>query len=185
MNKAIAQAELKIFGGIPQVTRYWDDSREKSIDVLRSLTVPYEGIQSCASIGVSSTDIGLMSNGKSLRVEILGGADASVKAFPGIMASAGFEIMKMRKCFPGYIVKNVIAQYIPDSDMKHILLTDPFIWENAESIEVDECCVAWLMAVPISEKELKYAQRNGADALEAVFEKRQADIYDLYRESLV
>ena len=56
---------------------------------------------------------------------------------------------------------------------------------NAESIEVDECCVAWLMAVPISEKELKYAQRNGADALEAVFEKRQADIYDLYRESLV
>ena len=47
------------------------------------------------------------------------------------------------------------------------------------------CGVADLAFVPISEKELKYAQRNGADALEAVFEKRQADIYDLYRESLV
>lgn len=59
--------------------------------------------------------------------------------------------MEFHKCYPGYIVKDIIDQYIQGSDMKHILLTDPFIWKNVDSISIDNICVAWLMAVPISE----------------------------------
>lgn len=41
INKAIAQSELQIFGGIPKVTRYWNDSEDKNIDILKILLLLY------------------------------------------------------------------------------------------------------------------------------------------------
>ena len=41
------------------------------------------------------------------------------------------------------------------------------------------------MAVPISDKELKYAQEYGTDVLEDVFERKDIDVFDLDRKSAI
>ena len=185
INKIVAQNELKILGGTPRIRRFWDETNKKSIDIYKSINVPQQGIQSCGSIGLNQTDIGLESNNKDLRVEILGASDISVENFENIMATVAFEIMDSGKCYPGNIIENVIPLYIPDCDMKHILLHEPFLWEKAQSIALEDVYIAWLMVVPISDAEYNYAKENGIDSLEEVFEEKQIDVYNIYRESVI
>lgn len=118
-------------------------------------------------------------------MEILGASDVLIDKFENIIAAIAFDIMDTRKCYPGYIAENVINQYIEDGDMKHVLLTDPFIWENAKSISIDHICVAWLMVVPISEREYEHAQTKSVKALEKLYKEKEIDIYNLYRKSVI
>lgn len=184
-NKIIVKNELSILGKISKVQRYWDDIYTKSIDIFQALNIPQKGVQSCATIGLYKTDIGLISDDKELRAEILGALDISVNVFENIMASIAFEIMDRNKCFPGYMIDYIIPRYIQDSDMKHILITNPFVWEHTESLLLENCYVAWLMAVPISQREYEYAQNKGVDELETIFVEEQIDIYNIYRESVI
>ena len=48
---------------------------------------------------------------------------------------------------------NVISEYIIDSEMKHVYLMNPFLWNEFETLEFRELCVAWLLIIPISEQE--------------------------------
>lgn len=41
------------------------------------------------------------------------------------------------------------------------------------------------MTVPISDREMAYADTRGLDALEDLFEENEIDVYDLYRESVI
>lgn len=185
INKIVAQHELQILGGTPKVNRHWNDTEDKSIDILKCMDVPQKGIQSCASIGLNNTDIGLQSGEQKLRVEILGACDKQINEFENIIASVAFNVMDSNNCYPGYIVEDIINQYIPESHMKHILLTDSFLWENTESISVEDVCIALLMIVPISDEEFEYIQKNGVDALEKQFEEKEIDIYNIYRKSII
>lgn len=185
INKAVAQRELQILGGKPKVNRYWNQSEDKNVDVLKCMDVPQKGVQSCATIGVNGTDIGLQSGERQLRVEILGASDVVIESFANIVASVAFDIMDSHQCYPGYIAEEVISQYIPESDMKHVLLTDPFLWENAESLLKEDLCVAWLMMVPISDAEYELAKRSGVEELEKVLEEKEIDIYNINRKSVI
>lgn len=69
--------------------------------------------------------------------------------------------------------------------MKHILLTTPFLWDDLHPLDDEKNHVTWLMAVPISDKELKYAQEYGTDVLEDVFERKDIDVFDLDRKSAI
>lgn len=40
INKIVAQHELQILGGTPKVNRYWNDTEDKSIDILKCMDVP-------------------------------------------------------------------------------------------------------------------------------------------------
>lgn len=185
INKVVAQQELYILGGKPKVNRYWDYLEDKNVDIMKCMDVPQKGVQSCATIGLNNTDIGLKNGEKKLRVEILGASDVLIENFENIVASVVFHIMDSHKCYPGYIVENIISQYIPESDMKHILLTDPFLWQNTESLLKEDICVAWLMMVPISESEYWYAKKSGVEKLEKVFEEKEIDIYNIHRKTVI
>ena len=154
LNKVIAQKELKIFGGQPNVNRFWNDSESISIDILKCDNTPQQGIQSCATIGLNAIDIGIVNGGHKIRIEVLGAIATTVEQYSNIIASVAFEIMNTEKCYPGYIARNIIEQYVEETEMKHILLTDPFLWDDAKSFQHDNILIAWLMAVPISETEL-------------------------------
>lgn len=93
--------------------------------------------------------------------------------------------MNTKKCYPGYIVRNIIEQYVEETEMKHILLTDPFLWDEANRFQYEDISIAWLMAVPISESELSYATKHGGKALEELFEEKDIDIFNLYREPVI
>ena len=73
-----------------------------------------------------------------------------------------------------------------DSLLEHILFVSPFLWEDRlKTLNFEDKKVAWLLAVPISEKEFKYAKDKGKDALEELFEEKQIDIFNLYRKSVL
>jgi hypothetical protein len=53
LNKAVAQKELQVFGGIPKVIQYKSESESKVIDILTCVDVPQKGIKSCGTIGLN------------------------------------------------------------------------------------------------------------------------------------
>lgn len=183
--KQIAQIEKKVIGGEPSVYRYWDSNNIKSIAIFESDNRPDNRIKTCATIGLSEYDIQLESDGKDLRIELIGACDNSEEDFPNIIATTAFEIMDKRESCYGDIIDNVVSEYVDDSEMTHVYLMNPFLWEDLETIDLPDKWVTWLMVVPVSDKEKAYALKNGYDALEALFEEKQIDIYDLHRKSVV
>ena len=179
IKKIIAKKELEVIGGTPQVFRYWDDNERNYIDVLSSVDSPCRGVISYATIGLSEYEIGLFSNDKSIRVELLGACDAKEKNFANIIATIAFDVMQNKKCSYGDIIQNVISEYNTDSEMKHVYLMNPFLWEGFETLEFRDRFVAWLLIVPISDGEKDYAIENGWEALEEKLAERNIDIFDL------
>lgn len=185
IKKIIAKKELEIIGGKPQVFRYWDDNERNNIDILSSSDRPYQGVISYATIGLSECEIGLLKNDKSLRVELLGACDEKEEFFANMLATTAFEVMKKKKCSYGDIIQNVISDYSTDSEMKHVYLMNPFLWEGFETLEFRDRSVAWLLLIPISEQEKDYAIENGWEALEDKFEEADIDIFNLNRKSIL
>lgn len=184
-NKRVAQELVKIIGGNSQIFRYYDEAEAKYVDIFCSKNVPQKGLQSCATIGLNNSDINLINGERELRVEILGACDIRIESFQSVIAAVALDIMDLHKCYPGYIIENVINTYIPDSDMKHVLLICPFVWEKAETIVLDDRYIAWLQIIPISESEYKYAIKNSVNELENLLEEKDIDVFDIYRESVI
>lgn len=184
-NKLIANNALKIFNAKPRIFRFADENEIKNVDLMICDDCPDDGVTSYGTIGLFNCNIGLTYNEKPLRSEILAACDSSVKDFANIVASATFEIMDRKNAYPGYIIDDIVSMYIGKSEMEHILLTYPFLWNNTQNLPFDDMTVAYLMAVPVSNAEKKFCQQNGLDALETVFEEKQTDIYNIYRPSCI
>ena len=185
IKKIIAKKELESIGGTPQVFRYWDKNNRNYIDILSSVDSPCKGVISYATIGLSEHEIDLFSNDKSLRVELLGACDAKEEFFANILATIAFEIIQNKKCLYGDIIQNVVAEYDPNSEMKHVYLMNPFLWKKFETLEFKDRLVTWLLIVPVSDKEKDFATKYGWKALEDEFAEQNIDIYDLNRKSIL
>lgn len=185
VNKEVAKKEITVLQGEPSVIEYYNESESKTIDILSCKNSIQEGICAYATIGLNKINIGLEVDLKSLRIELVGACDIQEETFGNIISSAAFELMDKKSCFPGLIIENVIQQYIGKTDMKHVLLTAPFLWEDLGTICINEMYVTWLLLVPISENERKYAEEKSSDALEDLFVECQIDIFDIYRKSVI
>lgn len=75
--------------------------------------------------------------------------------------------------------------YYPDSEMEHVIFTSPFLWEKLKTIDFPDKKVTWLLALPISTKEFLFAEKEGTEALEDLFEKNDIDIFDVRRNSIL
>lgn len=186
-KKLIARTALNAFGGKPTVTKYWDDNKHNSIDILTTIERPYEGVSSFSTIGLLDYSIGYSVDETPLRLEIVGAIGSEYANFPNILATCAFFVINSKTtCSPGTIFRDVVSMYEPSSEMKHILLVPPFLWEESlKTIDLPDKKVAWLLAVPISENEYIYASEKGTDALEDLFEKEEIDIFDLERKSVI
>lgn len=185
-NKAIAMDILRVFGGRPGVAKYWDDQHVSHIDILSTINQPFEGVSSYSTIGLSDYSIGYTGEEKPLRIEVIGAHATENNDFPNILATCAFNVMNSKQAIsPGEVFQDIVALYYPDSEMKHILFTDPFLWKNLKSIELPEKTVAWLLAVPISNNEYLYSLDKGIDALGDLFEQEDIDIFDIERKSVV
>lgn len=186
-RKRIVKYIVDILGGQPKFSRNWDDDRKSSIDMLCLEDVPEDGVNFYSTIGTAEYSSGYRTEGVPLNVELLGVCDAREVVFINILATCSFCIINSNyKCHPGAIFHHVVDMYLPNIDMKHIMFVPPFIWEGQlETINLDDRKVAWLLGVPISEQECIYAEKNGTDALEDLFEKEQIDIFNIYRKSVI
>lgn len=187
--KRIARAARSAFGGgKPKVYAYWDDAHKHSVDILSVADQPDQGVTSYATLGLSQHSIGLSVGDRPLRVELLGACWTESEVFANILSTCAFNVINSgHRCAPGIIFPDVVSIYLPDSSMAHILFVSPFLWGDGipETLDFSDRKVTWLQAVPISEAERAYAEENGADALESLFEQHQIDVYDLNRDSVL
>lgn len=185
VNKEIAKGILKVFNTTPKIIRYANDDNTKITDIVMCNNSPCDGVCSYSTIGLFDTDIGLKNHNVPLRTELLGACDMQMEEFANIISTAAFEIMDSNTAYPGFILNDIVSLYIKNSDMKHLLLTYPFLWDNINNMNFEEFTLAWLMLVPVSDNEKAYCESNGLDALESLFEEQQIDIFDLYRKSVL
>jgi antitoxin YqcF len=119
-------------------------------------------------------------------VEFLGACASAYDQFANVVSTAALNVIKDQWfVYPGRIFPGAVATYYPDFTMKHLLFVPPFLWDElVQTQEFPDKTVAWLLAVPISENEMRYASTNGPDALEELFEQEQIDAFDLERPSV-
>jgi antitoxin YqcF len=194
-NKTIARAALEAFGGKPkpEVSRYWDEKNESFVDILVCQDRPDKGVHSVSTIGLS--DHPLFEGGREyrdgegylVRPEIVGACYKEVKEFPNILATAAFYVINSKWfCAPGAIFPNMVKMYLPRVRTKHLMFYPPVLWEESlKTIQFDELKVAWLMAVPISESEYRFAIDNTLHELEGLLAEHEIDVFDLNRKSVV
>lgn len=183
-KKEVAKRLLQDIGGIPRVYSFSGDESKKEIDVCCVDNSPIEHVSSYSTIGLSSYTLDKKIEEKSLRTEIIGATDSRNDLFPNIISDCAFKVMEGYSCVPGTVFLNVIDNYYLNSNMKHVLLTIPFLW-NLQDLEFEHEYVTWLLAVPISDSEYDFFAENGYKQLETLFEKSQIDIYDLNRVSVI
>ncbi len=185
-DKKLAKFIDKIFAGKSKAFEYWDEKEKNSISILSSQD-PNDNLTSYSTIGFSNYINLNPTNGSDIRCEVLAiNADAN-QYFPNILASLVFYILQRNVfCHPRLVIPNILNLYNFDSQMQHLLITNPFIWEDKlVNLQLKDKKVHWLLAIPISESELVYAETKGVEELETLMEKSQIDISQLYRKSIL
>jgi antitoxin YqcF len=70
--------------------------------------------------------------------------------------------------------------------MKHILFVPPYGWESEFlMLDLPSRKVSWLMALPISDAELKFFHETESGELENLFAEKHIDMCDLNRKSVL
>jgi hypothetical protein len=155
------------------------------MDIFSVRDVPFDGVTTYATLGLSDISIDLFYEGLPLRVEfvlpLLTAHDEGMDS----LATCAFIIMNDTLTpRPGAILPHVFDLYRPDRILKHVLLASPFLWD-LETQEFSSKVVAWLQAVPISEAERSYAIEHGSDALEDILESEAVEVTNLDRPSVL
>ncbi|MCX8131108.1 MAG: suppressor of fused domain protein [Clostridia bacterium] len=186
-RKLIARAAIGAFGGTMKVVNYLDDSNSESIDILSSCHSPAIGLTSFSTVGLSEHNIGFEADNLPLCIELVASCAAEFSLFPNILATCAFNIINSNyTCYPGAVFPDVIKMYYPDKAMRHLLFISPILWDGKlKTLDLSEKKVAWLLGIPISDNEFAYAKKKGTEALEALLEKRDIDMFDLDRLSVL
>ena len=185
--RLIAQHLAPFFAGIPNVGRFRiPASPDKSIDILT--TRHEDGVSYLGTLGCSLVPNGKngpMARGKKpIRIELITAVneeyeDALVEAFGNLrlaleVAKGGFT--------PGSLIANVIPDGFP---LKHIYVCDPFLWDDGlPSKDIGEYVVAFLYALPVSDKERAKALKTTPDLFEAALAENNVEYFNLERASV-
>ncbi|MXO70401.1 suppressor of fused domain protein [Alteraurantiacibacter buctensis] len=184
-ERAIGRYIRSKFGSDTSVHRYADDSGDVDLFLVSGRDCPVAGVTSFGTVGLALYPFDF--HGSSLSVELLGACSTITEGFDRVISSCAIECMKNGTSLPiESIVPDVISQYGLSDTMRHIVLTSPFLWEGFETaLSLDALTVHWLMAVPISDSEMRYCKTSGFENLEAEFLKHQIDVFDLSRPSVI
>jgi hypothetical protein len=180
--KLAAKELFRTWGRRPRIVRHWDERENYSIAVAECENSPIDGVTAVGTVGLSDRDLGM----GPVRVELIGAFPAVFEHGPNVAATCAFNAFKDGvPTRPDAIHPHVLSLYLPEPTLPHIMMVDPFLWhEGPETLVCDDFQIAWLMMVPISEKERLFAEQKGPDVLTSLFERHQIDIYDLYRASV-
>lgn len=194
--KKVTEIDKKYFRYVSQaigvnseVFAYYDENETHSIDILSCDDPTDSEVKFYSTIGLSgypnpiNIKDGSVAN---IPVELLMAGYKEYEQIPNILSTASFFIIKNKwHCQPGTVFETIVSDYYR-CDMKHIMFTPPFLWEDKLSrVEIDNRKIYPLLLVPISDKELEYKSKYGTDALETLFENEAIDIFDIKRKSVV
>lgn len=189
-NKKLSNYITSIVGINKMIDRYYDEDEKNFIDIFTCDDPLYPTIKICGTIGVSDypNKIEMNDNSfKDIRIELLIGGYKESNELNNIISTAGFYITKNGwECQPGSVFMRIIEMYFETSEMKHIMFISPFLWQDKlKPLKLETKTVHWLFCIPISDKELEYKMKNGASALEDIFQEKDIDIFDINRKSAI
>lgn len=185
-DRAIARAAARALGGEPRVVEYHGErDGAEPIAVMSSRDRPTDGFVAYSTVSLHRAPNVI--GEQDIRVELVGVAPAEKEEFPNALAGAAALIAEQgHTAAPGVVLPSVLADYDLSETLEHVLLTDPFAYEELGSVEAPGGPdVHWLQAVPISESERRYVLAEGYDALEQRFEQAEMEYWNLDRASLV
>ncbi len=183
-EKTIRKYLSKAFAGIDTIMEATPDS-EGRIQVLK--TSHSDGVTYLGSIGgfLRQMQSSFFIERK-LRVELISAVDS---AYEDLMSSILVSLVSRMgdptcEYKPETVISNVIS--LDGSEMKHVYLCDPFLWENGlPSISIDGNTIAFLYVLPISDAEARYLTEFGPNEFEKILESKNVLYYDLKRRSSV
>jgi hypothetical protein len=172
----------KVPGDAIHVARHYDEGERNAIAIFTSENS--EGIVA-ATVGVMDYD--QARPGKPpLATEILLDARGSSKTIANIIATIGFYIMKDGwRVAPGVTFADVVSMYEPSLRVKHVIFVPPVQWEEGMTrVALEDRTIYPLLAVPITDGELRLVQEQGADELQKRWERASTDVLDWSREGV-
>ena len=184
-NKKIANYALSFIQGKPEVFEYHNDDKSASIDIMFCTDENNSELVTLSTIGLCNADIGQEVDGKALRVELIILGDRNEDICAEILATAAFNVQQEQYCSFGLVLEDTITPYLADANVKHLVLMHPVFWDGYKYLELDDTIVAWLLAVPITEEEKIYIDKNGIEKFDELIVKSQVDLTDFYRSSCV
>lgn len=170
-----------------------ENTKETGVDILFARDCPGNRLLTCTTIGLLNYDIGFKNGDKDIRIELIGvslikGDLETADLIARILSTAAFGIMQNHyTCGLGTVFQGILAGYLPNDDMKHILFINPppFWKERFGSIELEDFTLTWLCAQPISDAEFQYLKEHGLKALLDLFVEKNINIFDLNRKSIL
>lgn len=184
-NKRIAKYAHTFIGGKPKVERFYNADESKRIDIMTCEKGYCAGIHTLATIGLSSIDIGMTVQNHDLRVELMIAGLPDNTMLSNILSTIAFQIMDIGSCKYGMLVPDVVAEYMPNYGVKHVVLMSPVFWNKYKVLISGTERIAWLLAVPISDREGSYILTNGIEAFDKLLEEKKVDIFNFKRVSIL
>ncbi|MGF7120037.1 suppressor of fused domain protein [Rhodococcus sp. AG1013] len=193
--RAAARRIGDVFGVPPQVLRFraavdpdGDGEEPPEVSIAVGDGCPAPGYASYATLDMERFPTNVTTeDGRPIRTELITVGRADYRLLSDVLAQCAFQIASgSLHVTPNTIVPNAVHAADPDRSTRHVLLVVPFIWSALEIlVERDEDVTTWLQAVPITDAELQFASRLGADELFTRLESAGADVSDIDRPSVV
>lgn len=170
-----------ILGVAPKVFSFGDETGKHHIRLLSCPDPTDEKVRFFSTLGLAELAP------ENHHTEILGACYSDFEYFENIISSIAFFIIKDKwKSAEGSVFETLVEMYYPNTEMKHIYFTSPFLWEDKlEEFSVEGISVRFLLAIPISDKELEFLTQHGKEAFEDLLEENNIDIFNLERKSVV
>ncbi|HDS1038592.1 TPA: suppressor of fused domain protein [Stenotrophomonas maltophilia] len=186
-HRAVAMHAIKIMGGEgrPKVQAFYDDHRQRSVDILTTFNSPEAGLTSISSIGLSDFVL-RHAEGHELetRVELCASAEQDARHWDNVVASAAFAIMRDRAAVrPGSVIPDILRDYFPSTRMPHVYLVPPFFWNDARfpELKFPPVAINWLQCIAIHESERQLVERIGGDAFDDMLQRQEMNVLDMHR----
>jgi len=182
----IRKALTAVIGDIKDVRHLLEHDGHR-MDIVMSENSPRAGVNSYSTIGLSVIPIGYLSGSVYLGAEIIAAAGAGFEPFVDVLAACVDDILHSRfRLFPGAVYKDAFKAAYPDAQVKHLIFDTPQGWENdLLTLDLGLRQAAWIMAVPVTDAELRLFSESESGELQEQFEARKVDLYDLTRPSVV
>ena len=180
--KLVARHAISTFGAPPSVWRFTCERENFSLDIGGCPDRPTAGVVSYTTIGLS--DCGLVTGAEAaLHVELAAACASDRPMFPNILAAAAMLLVRQQKAVKaGDAIRDVVAEFYPRAEVAHLYLTHPFLWgQRLQLLHGEAKNITWLLAVPVTGKELLCLETQGDAGLEQLYRQGRIDMYNLGR----
>jgi antitoxin YqcF len=185
-NLKILESLTDVIGEV-KTTRPLHEHDGRRMEIVIAEDSPRTGINSYSTIGLSVIPIGYLSGSVYLGAEIVSAAAAGFVNYMDVLAACVDDILHSKfRLFPGAVYKNAFKDTYPDVCVKHLIFDTPQGWnKDLLTLDLGTRQVAWIMAVPVTDAELRLYSGSESGELQEQFEARKIDLFDLTRPSVV